>query len=163
MSSISLQCPSCGRQDIGFNKQCECGYMDNKTVIAELEKKSKGLARGKPQKNINYTKKPVIKEIDSWVFAFSQEENCINLSTPALKAFELKLTLEDLEELIEFVYRITDSNKTLRKRQLSVETISDLVEAVNSLIEEKRSKISIKFNEEEIKGIETLINNKLKE
>ena len=106
MTSTLSQCPSCGRQDIDLEKQCECGFSD-KSIIAELEKPTRDSGKRKSIKNIdepvknNVNKKLLIKEINSWEFTFSQEENCINLSTPALNAFQLKITLEDLEEMLE--------------------------------------------------------------
>jgi len=169
MQSMSLQCPSCGRQNDDPEKQCECGFINDKSVIAELEKKGGDTVKSKSLKNIdapknnNHTEQHVLKEIDSWAFTFSQEENCIHLGTPALKAFKLKLTLEELEELLESIYRVTGRQKTIRKLQLSVEELPDLIDEVNRLIEEKRSKVSIKFDKGELQGIADLINKKLEE
>ena len=169
MQSMSLQCPSCGRHNDDLEKQCECGFINDKSVIVELEKKGSDALKSKSLKNIdapknnNHTKQLVIKEIDSWAFTFSQEENCINLGTPALQAFKLKLTLEDIEELLESVYRVTGRQKTIRKLQLSVESLPELIEEVNRIIEEKRSKVSIKFDKGELQGIAELINKKLEE
>ena len=169
MQSISLTCPSCGRHNEDIDEQCECGFINDKSVIAELDKKdidvikSKSLKKIAEPKNDKLTSPSVIKEIDSWIFTFSQEENCINLGTPALKEFKLKLTLEDLEELLESVYKLTGSQKTIRKLQLSMDALPDLIEEVNRLIEEKRSKVPIKFNKGELQGIAELINNKLEE
>ena len=165
---MSLKCPSCGRQDIGLGKRCECGFNDEELFTEELEEKGSDAVKSKSiinidePKNNKHTKKLVIKEIDSWVFTFSLEDNCINLGTPALNAFNLKITLEDLEELLEFVYRVTGRQKTIRKLQLSVEALPDLIEEVNRLIEEKRSKISIEFDKGELQGISELINKKFK-
>jgi hypothetical protein len=169
MSTLSLQCPSCGRQNDGLEKQCACGFQDGKSFITELEKKGSDAVKRKSLKNIDKPKNNepakniLIKEVDSWAFTFSQEENCINLGTPALKAFNLKLTLEDLEELLEFVYRVSGRQKTLRKLQLSIEELSDLIEAITRLSEEKRSKVAIKFDQDELQGIAELINKKLSE
>jgi hypothetical protein len=169
MPSISLQCPSCGRHNDDVEKQCECGFVNDKSVIAELEEKGSDVVKSKSLKNIDapknnkHTKQLVVKEIDSWVFTLSQEENCINLGTPALKAFTLKLTLEDLEELLESVYRALGKQKTIRKLHISTEALPDLIEEVNRLIEEKRSKMSIKFDKGELQGIAELINKKLEE
>jgi len=169
MQSISLRCPSCGRYHDDIEKQCECGYINDESVIVELEKKdidvikNKSLKKIADQKNDRSASPSVIKEIDSWVFTFSQERNCINLGTPALKEFKLQLTLEDLEEILEGVYKITGKQKTMRKLQLSIDDLPDLIEEVNSLIEEKRSKVPIKFNKSELQGIAELINRKLEE
>lgn len=169
MQSISLRCPSCGRYNDGIEKQCECGYINDESVIVELEKKdidaikSKSLRKIADPKSDRSTSPSVIKEIDSWTFTFSQEENCINLGTPALKEFKLQLTLEELEEILESVYKITGKQKTMRKLELSIEDLPDLIEEVNSLIEEKRARIPIKFNKGELQGIADLINKKLEE
>jgi hypothetical protein len=132
-------------------------------------KKGSDAVKSKLLKNIDKPKNNeppnniLIKEIDSWAFTFSQEENCINLGTPALKAFKLTLTLEDLEEVLEFVYRASGKQKTIRKLQLSAETLPELVEVINRLSEEKRSKVPIKFDQDELEGIAELINKKLAE
>jgi hypothetical protein len=169
MQSISIQCPSCGRYNDDIEKQCECGFINDKSDIVELEKKdlditkSKSLKKISGSKNDRSTSQLFIKEIDSWIFTFSEEENCINLGTPALKEFKLKLKLEDLEELLENVYEITGSQKTIKKLQLSIDALPELIEEVNRLIEEKRSKVPIKFNKGELQGIAELINKKLEE
>lgn len=169
MQSTSLQCPSCGRQNDNLEKQCECGFMNDTSFTQEHENKSSDLSKSKLVKKIDvpkndrHTKQTVIKEIDSWIFTFSQEENCINLGTPALKAFTLKLNVEDLEELLESVYRVTGTQKTIKKLQLSVEALPDLIEEISKLIEEKRSKVSIKFDKVELQGIAQMINKKLAE
>jgi ribosomal protein L37E len=161
-SLILLECPTCGRQNIDLEKQCECGFNDD-SIIAELEKKGSGADKRKLIKKIdepakNKFNKLILKEIDSWVITFSQEENCINLSTPALNAFKLKITLEDLEELLEYVYKLTNRQKTVKKLQLSREAISDLVMEVYRLTEEKRSQLSITFDEGELQEIEDCFN-----
>jgi len=169
MSSTSLQCPACGRQNDDLEKQCACGFQDGKSYISEFVKKGSNAVKSKSLINIDKPKNDepakniLIKEVDSWAFTFSQEENCINLGTPALKAFKLNLTLEDLEEVLEFVYRVMGKQKTIRKLQLSVETLPELIEVISRLSEEKRSKVSIKFDQDELEGIAELINKKLEE
>ena len=70
MSSISSECPSCGRQNIDLDKQCPCGFNYDKSFISELGKKGSDAVKSKAQKNIdgpknnNYAKKVIIKEID---------------------------------------------------------------------------------------------------
>jgi hypothetical protein len=108
------------------------------------------------------SKKNVIKEIDSWVFSFSEQDRCICLSTPALQSFNLQLTVDDLEELLEVMYRKTGREKTLRKLRLPYEEISDVIEHVSRLIEEKRSKVILDFSDEELEEITGVINDKLK-
>jgi hypothetical protein len=89
----------------------EADFRDTKGNV--LEKLGKSKSR-------NPVEEPVIKKIDSWNFSFSQEENCITISTPALQAFRLKLTLSDLEELLDFMYQKTGREKTTRKLRVSV-------------------------------------------
>jgi hypothetical protein len=161
MSSILLQCPSCGRHNIDLEKQCECGFND-KSIIAELGKKGRDAVKSKSPKNNIHTKKLVIKEIDSWTFSFSPADDCIYLGTPALQSFKLKLTLNNLEELLEFMYHKTGQEKTTRKLRLSVEEINDLIDNVHTMIEDKKSKIDVKFDNDEIQEIADLINMKLK-
>ena len=168
MSSISLQCPSCGRQDIDLDKQCVCGFNADGSFMAEHEKKGSGATKSKTLKNIDEptnnknTNNQVIKEIDSWKFSFSPVDNCVYLGTPALQSFRLKLTLTDLEELLEFMYRTTGQEKTTRKLTLSEKEISELIDKVHTMIEEKKSKIVVQFSDDELQAITGLINTKLK-
>jgi hypothetical protein len=161
-------CPSCGRQDLGLKKQCSCGFNVDESFMAELEKKGIDAVKNNSLMNINKpknnkdTKKLIIKEIDSWAFSFSPVDDCIYLGTPALQSFRLKLTLNDLEELLEFMYHQTGQEKTTRKLRLSVTEINDVIDKVHTLIEEKKSKIIVKFSEEELHKIAGLINTKLK-
>lgn len=169
MVFIFLQCPSCGRHIDDLDKKCICGFNSDKLSTVEDEKKGNVEVKNKSTINIDEPKNNrhsdqlFIKEIDSWIFSFSQEDNCINLGTHALKEFKLKIALEDLEELVEFVYRVTGIQKTIRKLQLSVEELPDLIKKVNRLIEEKRSKVSIEFDNDERQRITELINKKLEE
>jgi hypothetical protein len=161
-------CPSCGRQDIGVGEQCECGFNNNKSLIEELGEKSINTVKGKSIKNIDqpinnkHNKNLVIKEIDSWTFNFSPVDDCIYLGTPALQSFRLKLTLKDLEELLEFMYHKTGQEKTTRKLRLPVKETNDLIDKVHTMIEEKKSKIIVKFTDDELEKIAELINTKLK-
>ena len=164
---MSSTCPSCGHQEFDPNKECICGYQADESFIMESEGTKNEITRGKVMKNIDKSKihepagELIIKEIDSWVFSFSQVNNCIYLGTPALQSFRLKITLNDLEELLEFMYQKTGRGKTTRKLELSVDEIPDLLETVNRLIEEKKSKVKLKFSSDELKEIVDLINIKL--
>jgi hypothetical protein len=109
------------------------------------------------------TGESVIHEIDSWRFTFSHDDNCICLGTPALQSFRLKLTTDMLEELLEFMYQKTGKEKTTRKLRLSPEEIPELIDTVSSMIEEKRSKIPVNFDSDELENIVELINIKLKQ
>jgi len=133
--------------------------------LDKIENDKKGVTNLKtytPLKENRSDKEIVIREIDSWVATFSESDNCINLSTPALHPFSLKLATHDLEELLEFVYQSTGRETTLRKLQLSAGEISDVVGRVQKLIEDKMSKVTLRFDDDELQGVVDLINEKLK-
>ena len=104
----------------------------------------------------------VIKEIDSWLFTFSSADSCISISTPALRSFRLKLSLEDIEDLLEFLYQKTGNEKTMRKISLATTDIAGVIDTVDRMIEEKKSKISLKFTSDELQEIADFINLQLK-
>ena len=164
---MSSTCPSCGHQDFDPGKQCICGYHADESTSMKFKGTTNEVPRGKGIEDINIsmiheqTEEIFMKEIDSWVFSFSPMNNCIYLGTPALKSFRLKVTLNDLEELLEFMYQKTGEEKTTRKLQLSADEVPDLINMVNRLIEEKRSKVSLKFSGAELNEIVDLINVKL--
>jgi hypothetical protein len=104
----------------------------------------------------------VIKEIDSWLFTFSSADSCISISTPALRSFRLKLSIEDLEDLMEFLYQKTGNEKTTRKIGIGTTDILGVIDKVDRMIEAKKSKISIKFSSDELQEITDFINLQLK-
>jgi len=104
----------------------------------------------------------VVKEIDSWKFTFSNADSCICIGTPALQSFRLKLALQDLEDLLEFMYQKTGKEKTMRKCRLSTEATEDVIDKVNRMIEEKKSKVAFKLTNDELQEIADLISMKLK-
>jgi hypothetical protein len=171
--STYLTCPSCGNDHFDPETQCICGYsadehfmtqaLTNKNRSLDMDKiKTKAPAHPVDLKKAVTSKKNVIKEVDSWVFSFSEQERCICLSTPALQSFRLNLTVDDLEELLEVMYRKTGREMTTRKLRLPYEEISDVIEHVTRLIEEKKSKVILDFSDEELEGISGMINDKLK-
>ena len=84
------------------------------------------------------------------------------MGTPALQAFRLRIGQEDLEDLLEHIYQYAGEGKTIRKLQVSTDTMPELVERVREKIEEKRRKIAVNFTEDELQEITDLINNRLK-
>lgn len=104
----------------------------------------------------------VIKTIDSWLFTFAHGDNCLSIGTPALQSFRLKISTEDLEELLELLYQKTNSDKTIRKSNLSATDIIGVIDKVDRLIDEKKSKISIQFTSDELQEITDFINVQLK-
>ena len=168
MASTSLKCPSCGRQADDNETHCDCGFITDGSFFSDYEETGGDAVENSLQNNIDkpkknkYSKTQVVKEIDSWKFIFSPLDDCIYLGTQALQSFKLKLTLNDLEELLEFMYHKTGQEKTMRKLKLSVKEITDLIDKVHTMVEEKKSKTIIKFSDDELKKISELINTKLK-
>lgn len=119
-------------------------------------------ASGSPDSPISMPDEEVIKEIDSWLFTFSRADGCISIGTPALGAFRLKISVEDIEDLLESLYQKTGNAKTVRKLNLAVTDIIGVVDKVDRLIEEKKSKVSIKFTGDELQEIADFINLQLK-
>jgi hypothetical protein len=115
-----------------------------------------------PESKSDMSVEEVIKEIDSWMFTFSDAENCICIGTPALQSFRLKLTRKDLEDLLEFLYQKTGEEKTMRKCRLSPEEIADVIDKADRMIEEKRSKVALKLTDDELQELADLLNVKLK-
>lgn len=103
-----------------------------------------------------------VKEIDSWLFTFSQRDGCISISTPALQSFRLRMSMEDIEDMLEFMYRRTGSEKTIRRLNLSAADIIGVIDKVDRLIDEKKSKISIQFTTDDLQEITDFINVQLK-
>jgi hypothetical protein len=171
---LSTTCPVCGRQNFNPDKQCICGYYADENVVIDTliagfgeeddeNNNRKELGNIVKSKSIRNSEGPVIKEIDSWAFSFSQKDNCIYLGTPALQSFSLRLTLDDLEELLEFMYQQTGEEKTIRKRRVSAEEMPDLISKIERMIEEKRAKTSLEFDSDELQEISDLVNSKLVE
>ncbi len=164
-------CPVCGIKHNETAKTCICGYHDDNYVITQPKetdmmdalKKFKVLEKSITLRSDLPSEELVIKELDSWIFIFSQSDQCICLSTPALKSFRLKITIKDLEELLEFMYQKTGQEKTMRKLQLSQEEIPDLIDRIDRKIEEKKSQVRLQFNSDDLQEIADLINMKLKE
>jgi len=108
-----------------------------------------------------YDEKP-IKEIDSWLFTFSQRDGCVSIGTPALQSFRLKISVEDLEDMLEVLYQETGSEKTIRRLNLSAADIIGVIDKVDRLIDEKKSKVSIRFTSDDLQEITDFINVQLK-
>jgi len=104
----------------------------------------------------------VIKEIDSWLFTFSRRDRRISIGTPALRSFRLKISVEDLEDILEGLYQKTSNENTIRRLNLSVADIMGVIDKVDRLIEEKKSKVSIQFAGDELQEITDFINVQLK-
>jgi hypothetical protein len=57
---------------------------------------------------------------------------------------------------------MTGQEKTMRKLSLSSDEINELLKYMYNMIEEKKSKMSIKFSEEDLNSMADIINTKLK-
>lgn len=161
---MTWTCLVCGHQNNEQLDRCMCGHHLDESFLTENEERDTGKTNVKvPDKPLNSSVEGhIIKAIDSWVFTFSESDKCIYIGTPALQSFRLKLTLDDLEELVEIVYQKTGKEKTTRKLKLSAEEMPPLIEKVYKLIVEKKSKVPIKFTNHELKEMANLINKKLK-
>ncbi|HXX58929.1 MAG TPA: hypothetical protein VEI96_13090 [Thermodesulfovibrionales bacterium] len=110
----------------------------------------------------NPPQEEVIKEIDSWLFSFSSADGCISIGTPALRSFKLKLSLGDLEDLLDFAYQKTGNEKTTRKISLTTTDIVGVIDKVDRMIEEKKSKVFLQFTGDELEEITDFINLQLR-
>lgn len=117
---------------------------------------------GRPDSMSSMPHEELIKEIGSWLFTFSSVDGCISISTPALQSFRLKVTVEDLEDLLEFLYHKTGGKKTIRKIGLEPIDIAEMVDRVDRMIEEKKSKVCLKFTNDELQEIADIVNMQLK-
>jgi hypothetical protein len=117
---------------------------------------------GRPDSMGSMPHEELIKEMDSWLFTFSSTDGCISISTPALQSFRLKVTVEDLEDLLEFLYRKTGSEKTIRKIGLEPTGVVEIIDRVDRMIEEKKSKVSLNFTSDELQEIVDIVNMQIK-
>lgn len=103
------------------------------------------------------------KEIDSWKITFSKKDQCICLATPALKSFKIKLTVDDLKELLDFISEKAHIDMKAKQRFVTGHEISELVEILDKMIEVKKAKFKVKFSVDELQGIADIINKQLKD
>jgi hypothetical protein len=148
VSEDGVQCP-----DISPN----C-IADHNPSLQELLGTQELHPLGRPDSMSTTPHEALIKEVDSWLFTFSSIDGCIAISTPALQSFRLKVTLEDLEDLLEFLYRKTGSEKTIRKIGLEPTDVAGIIDRVNTMIEEKKSKVSLNFTNDELQEIIDIVN-----
>ena len=103
----------------------------------------------------------MIKEVNAWRYVYSMADECIHLTTPALPGFRITLSATDLEDLLEVIAEYTGTGRTFRNVELSKEGVREIVEHVGGLIEERRSKIRVKLNADDLEKLGALINDKL--
>lgn len=102
-----------------------------------------------------------LKEIGTWRFSLSPSEKKISIGTAALEPFRLDLTVEDMENILEAVYEVTGTRKTLRSLELMDKDILELIEFIVEMTDAKRSKIRPSFSPEDMGAIAALVNGKL--
>jgi len=102
------------------------------------------------------------KEIDSWKISFSGKDQCVYFGTPALQSFRLKLTMEDVKGLLDFISEKANIEIAAKAKLISGKEIAELVEMLEQIIEVKKEKFKIKFSDDELQGIAEIINKKLK-
>ncbi len=134
------------------------------TVNAVYQQPSKDKnIKAKDEKQNTADDEIIFKEIDSWRISFSTKDHCVYLSTPALQSFRLKLTIDDLKALFDFISEKANIDIATRKRLITGNEMAELVEMLERMIEVKKTKFKIKFSDDELQGIADIINKKLKE
>lgn len=102
-----------------------------------------------------------VREVGSWKFSFSPSEEKISIGTDALEPFRLDLAVKDFEEILEKIYEMSGTRKTVRGVELMDKDVLELVEFIVEMIDSKRSKIRPSFSPEDVGIIATIINGKL--
>jgi len=103
------------------------------------------------------------KEIDSWRITFSNKDECVYLGTPALQSFRLKLSMEDLKGLLDFISEKANIEIAAKTKSISGKDIAEFVEMLEKMIDVKKAKFKIKFADDELQGLADIINKQLKE
>ena len=104
-----------------------------------------------------------LREVGAWRFSFSPSDGRISIGTAALEPFQLELAVDDLEAILEAVYKLAGKGKTFRNLELPEKDVLELVEFIGEMIDDKRSKIRPSFSQEDIGIITSLVNRKLSE
>jgi hypothetical protein len=102
-----------------------------------------------------------IKEIGAWKFSFLPSEGQISIGTPALHPFCLRMTIGEMQEILDAVYELTGAGKTLRSLEMGEKALFELVDFIAEMIDVKKSKIKLAFSPEELEAIKGLVNEKL--
>jgi O-succinylbenzoate synthase len=166
-AKMTYTCPSCGNLEFDPSRQCTCGYQADEQFFKksimhrfkeinskeEQEKKPKRPAPGSSRQADH----EVLREIDAWQATYTEGEDCIRLGTPALQSFRLALTVDILEELLEYLYQKQEINRTIRASSLSQENLSEVVRHISALVDEKRAKVKVTLDSKELNAIGTII------
>lgn len=125
---------------------------------------TKAAAEKQPEKMLSSFRpsdRVTVKEVGAWRFSFSPSDEKICIGTSALDPFRLELAVGDLEEILESIYKLKGSSKTLRSLELLDKDVLELLEFIGEMIEDKRSKIRPSFSHEDVGIITSLLNRKL--
>lgn len=102
-----------------------------------------------------------VKEVGPWRFSFSPSDGRISIGTAALEPFRLDVTVQDIEDILESVYKMTGKRKTLRSLELMDKDVAELLEYVSEIVDAKRSKVRTSFSQEDVGAITALVNSRL--
>ncbi len=102
-----------------------------------------------------------VKEIGAWKFSFSPSEGQVSIGTPALDPFCLRMTIGEMQEVLDKVYELSGMAKTLRSLEMGEKDMLELIDFIGEMIDAKKSKIRPSFLPEELEAIKGLVNAKL--
>ena len=184
-------CPLCGYQNEDNTKRCICGFEADESVIRLSQTGEADIFGGQEQvvemslggldsaigeseqytnnregkdmdKKRNQSEDEIFfKEIDSWKITLSKNDQCIYLATPALQSFRIRITLDDLKDLMDFISEKADIEMTPKQKMITGNEISELIDILDKMIEVKKAKFKVKFSNDELQGIADIINKQL--
>jgi hypothetical protein len=102
-----------------------------------------------------------LREVGRWKFFFSPSDGRISIGTAALEPFRLDLTVEDFEGILDSVYEVTGTQKTVRRLELADRDVLEIIDFIGEAIDAKRSKIRPSFSPDDVGVITALVNRKL--
>jgi len=185
-------CPLCGYQNEDITMHCICGFEADESVLRLSEAGESDIFGGQEQilevplssfdavieeseqhknnkegkdmdKKRNESDDEIFfKEIDAWKISFSKKDRCVYLTTPALQSFRIKLPLDDLRGLLDFISDKANIEIITKQRLITGNDISELVDILDKMIEVKKAKFKIKFSDDELQGIADILNKQLK-
>ena len=184
-------CPLCGYQNEDTTRRCICGFEADESVIRLSSAGEADIFEGQEKvvevslsgvdsameesehytnnregkdmdKKRNESENDIFfKEIDSWKITLSKKDQCIYLATPALQSFRIKLTLDDLKDLLDFLSEKADIQIAPKRKVITGDEIAELIDILDKMIEVKKAKFKIKFSNDELQGLADIINKQL--
>lgn len=128
---------------------------------SSVAKKAVAEKQGIRRSPLDASDRVTVKEVGPWKFSFSPSEGRISIGTAALEPFRLDVSVQDIEDILESVYRVTGKRKTLRSLELMDKDVMELLEYIGEIVDAKRSKIRTSFSQEDVGAITALVNSKL--